>query len=115
MSFRTLRDEDGPDADTRVLVATGDFDFDTGGHLQRRVATALAGGVRRIVVDLTAAGYIDTRALAALIEADRDAKRHGAVLAVVSPADARLRVILELTRLDRYLQLAETRQDAVAA
>ena len=110
----SFSEEAGPDALTRVLVARGDVDVVASGYLSRWVEAALREGCRHLVVDLTEAGYLDTRALDALISAERTAGANGATLTVVSPADSRLRVIFELTRLDRYLQLSDSRAEAFA-
>lgn len=110
----SFSDEAGPDAGTRVLVVRGDLDLAASGHLQRWVANALGSGRRRLVIDLTEAGYLDTRALDALISTERQAAASGATLGVVSPSDSRLRTIFELTHLDRYLSLADSRSEAFA-
>ena len=109
-----FREEAGPDARTRILVAQGDLDLAAGGHLSRWVDASLDAGCDRLVVDLSEAGYLDTRALDGLIRAERTAAGRGAALTVVSPADSRLRIIFELTRLDRYLKLANSRAEALS-
>ena len=110
----SFSDEAGPDDETRVLAVRGDLDLAAAGHLRRWVASTLGSGRRRLVIDLSAAGYLDTRALDALISAEREAAASGASLCVVTPADSRLRTIFELTHLDRYLSLADSRSEAFA-
>ena len=110
----SLREEVQPDPHTRVLCAAGDLDLASGGQVVRWVTAAVAEGAKRLVIDLSAAGYLDSRALAALIAARKHAAMNRCELAVVSPADSRLRVIFELTHLERYLQLADSRDEALA-
>jgi len=111
----SFSEEAGPDAQSCVLVARGDIDAAACGHLRGWVTNALAGGRLRLVVDLSEAGYLDTRALDALVAAEREAAARGATLSVVSPLDSRLRIIFELTHLDRYLRLADSRAEAFAS
>ena len=114
MQDRTsFKDETGP-GDSRVLVASGDLDFDAGGHMRRWVSRSLTHGLRRLVIDLSGAGYLDSRVLEALIAAEREAEMRGGRLAIVSPSDSRLRIIFELTRLDRYLRISDSRDAAFA-
>jgi anti-anti-sigma factor len=108
--------EEGPDEHTSVLVASGDLEYEAGGYVNRWVAEQLRTGRRRLIIDLSKAGYLDSRALAALIAAGKQAAvREGCGVAVVTPSDTRLRIIFELTQVDRFLHLSETRADALAA
>ena len=70
----------------------------------------------RVVVDLSAVGYIDSSGIAALVEAlQRSRQRQGgASLALAAVSDPVLRV-LRLARLDRVFTIHPTLADALPA
>ena len=111
----TFRLEDGPDEATRSLVPCGDLDAATAADVRHRIDQALAAGKRRVIVDLSEITYMETAALAALMDANARVKRFGAALFVVIPPDARVRLIFSITRLDTVLRVMETRADALRA
>ena len=115
MHENLFRFEDGPDEATRVLIPCGDLDASTGADIRHRIDAALASGKRRVIVDLSEITYMETAALAALMDANARVKRFGASLFVVIPADSRVRLIFSITRLDKVLRVTETRQDALRA
>jgi anti-sigma B factor antagonist len=110
----TFRCQDGPDAATRVLIPCVDLDRTTAADIRHRVASALADGKRRLVVDLSDVGYLDSSAIAALLEATSRAQHHGSRLTVVTPDRSRVAMILNMTGVDRLLDICETLAEAFA-
>jgi anti-sigma B factor antagonist len=109
-----FRHEDGPDATTRSLVPCGELDSPAAGEVRHRVEQALAVGKRRVIVDLSEVTYMETAALAALLDANARVASCGATLFVVIPGDSRVRLLFSITRLDKVLTLLETREAALA-
>jgi anti-sigma B factor antagonist len=101
------------DGAARVVELHGEHDLST--------ADAVADALRRvdgapaqIVVDLTAATFIDSSVLGALARAGKHARAAGATIAVVAPAAGHPRRVLDLVGLDRRaLPVVETRADAL--
>jgi anti-sigma B factor antagonist len=107
--------EDGPDRATRSLVPPGDLDAAAAAEVRRRIEEALNAGKRRVIVDLSAVSYMETAALAVLLDGNARLKRFGASLSVVIPADSRVRIVFGITRLDKVLRVTETRAEALAS
>ena len=110
-----FRSEDGPDAATRALVTTGELDAGAAGEIRGRIERALSAGKRRVIVDLTDVTYMETAALAALLDANARVKQFGASLFVVVPGDSRVRLLFSITRLDHVLRVMGTRAEALAS
>lgn len=78
----------------------GDLDVATAGpFVDDAVASLGAPPLREVVVDLSAATFVDSTGLGALIRLQREARRRGARFRVVG-ADDRVRKILRITGLD---------------
>ena len=75
-----------------VVVVEGDLDLDTAPALTNCLCDTLAGGARRIVVDLRDVSFIDSSGLMALHAAHMAAAESGAALVLrgVSPHTLRL-------------------------
>jgi anti-sigma B factor antagonist len=110
-----FRSEDGPDLATRALATTGELDGAAAAEIRRRVEQALTAGKRRVIVDLTGVSYMETAALAALLDANARLRQFGASLFVVIPGDSRVRLLFSITRLDHVLRVMETRAEALAS
>src|SRR4051794_27520705 len=111
----SFRFEDGPDQATRSLVHRGELDGACAGDVRNGVDQALAAGKRRVIVDLSETTYMETPALAALLDANARVRRFGAAFLVVVPVDSRVRQLFRVTRLDKVLRILETREAAIGA
>jgi len=90
--------EDG----VRVVPVTGEVDLANSSALEARIETALAEGPAVVVVDFSAADYIDSTVLSVLV---RQKKHAGEQLRIVVPEESRLRRIFRLTGLEERLDL----------
>jgi anti-sigma B factor antagonist len=90
-----------------VVDVTGDLDMAAAPALRQLVLQLLAQGDRRITVDLTAADFVDSTGLGALVAALKRVRTHDGELVVVCP-DARLRRLFELTDLVSVFGLRQT-------
>jgi anti-sigma B factor antagonist len=111
-SFRI--DEERPRRTSAVLVLSGDADLHGAPELRDRLTEAMADGVGRIVVDLSAVTFIDSMALGVLLGARHRLRDHGGDLRLVV-ASPELRRIFELSLLDQVFSLAETRAEALSS
>ncbi len=95
-----------------VVSLEGPLDAASAPAVRERLHRALAPGVR-LVVDLSGVGFIDSAGLWALVSAFKRARAvtGDVVLCGVSPA---VRSVLELTNLDRVLDVFGDRQAALS-
>ena len=111
----TFRFEDGPDDATRVLIPCGELGGDAASDVRHRVADALESGKRRVLVDLSEITFLDTGALATLVDANARVQREGASLFVVIPPDSRIRLVFSITGIDKVLRVLGSRDEALSA
>ena len=102
--------------DVVVVVVEGEHDIYTAPTLRERLDEALGrdGGV---VVDLTAATFVDSSILGALLDARRRAqeKSLGFVVSVGAAAEPGIQRILDITGLVPVLPVIGDRDEAIAA
>lgn len=100
---------------TSIVVLSGEHDLGTV-PLVREALDRGADSGSTIVVDLSAATFIDSSILGALLEARRRASEDGRGFAVASTGEAEpVRRVLEVTGLAAELPVHETRDAALAA
>jgi anti-sigma B factor antagonist len=96
-----------------VLTVEGELDICTAGELRTRLTAAVEAGMSRLVVDLRPVSFLDSVALATLLQARRRLGEDGR-LAVVVAAGSYVRLILEIAGMPQCLDVFETREHAVA-
>lgn len=88
------------------------LDHNNAGVLRARLVDLAAAGQRAIVIDLGRVGFLDSSALGAVLSGLKALGPDGRLsLCALSP---RVRHVVELTRLDRIVQLFESREAALA-
>jgi len=104
--------QDAPNPRTRVLTVTGELDMDTAPTVQATVLAAVQTGVRSVVIDLTAVGFVDSSGLKAFIGAYKLLETVAGRLVIVNtnPATAKL---FAVTGLDRAFTVTATRAAAL--
>jgi anti-sigma B factor antagonist len=90
------------DHNTVVVAPTDELDLATVPALRAALRDALAAGCAVVRVDLAAVTFLDSTALAALVETWRDATGRGMRFEVVHPA-VNVRRVLEITNLDHLV------------
>jgi anti-anti-sigma factor len=95
-----------------VLTVSGELDIATAPELRTRLTTALEQGVTRLVVDLRSLSFLDSVALATLLQARTRIGDEGRMAVVVDP-DSYIRLILEVAGMPRCLDIVEEREHAV--
>jgi anti-sigma B factor antagonist len=91
-----------------VISVAGEADVHAAPELEQRLAEGCASpGLRRVVVDLSGATFLDSVALSVLIAAQRRLKTRGIPLEVVC-IDANIRRLLTITGLDRLFTVHDS-------
>ena len=98
-----------------VVSLEGDVDLQSSPDARGVLLDAVERS-KRVVVDLSGVGYIDSSGIAALVEALQRSRQRkdGAALALAAVSDPVLRV-LKLARLDRVFTIHPTLADAFPA
>jgi anti-sigma B factor antagonist len=98
--------------DTFVVSASGELDLASVEPLERELDGVIVRGARRVIVDLTGVGFIDSVSLGALV---RDAKRiraNGGTCVLVAD-DPRILRVFQITGLDRMFAIERTLAEGV--
>ena len=99
-------------ADVVVVVGRGELDAYAAPDLSH--AFRSVAGEDRIVVDFETVSFLDSTALGIVVKAIREVDERRGMSVIVLPAGPARR-IFEITTLDRVLEIAPTRADALAA
>jgi anti-sigma B factor antagonist len=100
------------DDSTHVVAVAGEIDIFTAPAFKQRVSAPIDAGSTRLIVDLTAATFIDSSSLGVLIGAHRRLKRRGGTMAVVCENDAIVKTF-RITGLDGVFRLVRTLDEAL--
>ncbi len=110
MGFHQARDASG----VAVMQVEGQLIVGNRQELKELVQRALDAGERRILIDFSRTGYIDSSGLGALVSISRKIREAGGELRL-SGLNEGLRSLFELTKLDTLFAIAETPQQALAS
>jgi anti-sigma B factor antagonist len=110
MSFSQTRDASG----VAVLQVEGQLIVGNRQELKELVQAALDQGERRLLIDFSRTGYIDSSGLGALVSISKKIREAGGELRL-SGLNEDLRSLFELTKLDTLFAIAETPQQALAS
>ena len=110
MGFSQSRDGSG----VTVVKVEGQLIVGNRQELKELVGAALDKGERRILIDFSQTGYIDSSGLGALVSISKRVREAGGELRL-SGLNEDLRSLFELTKLDTLFAIAETPQQALAS
>ena len=110
MGFSQSRDGSG----VTVVTVEGQLIVGNRQELKDLVGAALDQGERRILIDFSQTGYIDSSGLGALVSISKRVREAGGELRL-SGLNEDLRSLFELTKLDTLFAIAETPQQALAS
>jgi anti-sigma B factor antagonist/stage II sporulation protein AA (anti-sigma F factor antagonist) len=99
--------------DATVVRLGGELDMATTGPVRRALLDAADGASGRVVVDLAEVEFMDSTALAILLEAR--ARLHGNDRFLLAAPGLEARRALEVSGLDRHFRVCATVEDALAA
>ena len=109
MQTRELH-EDGLD----ILVIEGEIDLSCSPELRQILRCYVKAKCPALILDFKGVSYVDSSALATLIEYVRDAQEFGGRMAIVQ-MNERVRTIFDIVRLGEFLPIQPTIADARAA
>ena len=105
-------EEDRPRPGTMVISVHGDLDLHSADALGDRLVGAAEQGASSVIVDLSDVEFVDSQGLGALLRGTRRLGGDSGRFRVVVPAP-QVRRVFEITALDRFFALDETRQQAL--
>ncbi|HTX70844.1 MAG TPA: STAS domain-containing protein [Thermoleophilia bacterium] len=97
-------------SDTVVIWVHGDLDAFSAPDLKQQLFAALDNGFRRVVLEMSACGFVDSTGLGVLVSGLKRAGGRDVVMAAPSPE---VRRVLEIVGLDRVLPLCTSRAEAL--
>ena len=110
MAFHQTRDTSG----VAVVQVEGQLIVGNRQELKDMVQAALDRGDRRLLIDFSRTGYIDSSGLGALVSISKKIREAGGELRL-SGLNEDLRSLFELTKLDTLFAIAETPKQALAS
>ena len=102
------------DRSDTVVVVVGGGELDAYAAPDLSQAFTSVAGEDRIVVDFETVSFLDSTALGIVVKAIREVDERRGMSVIVLPTGPARR-IFEITTLDRVLEIAPTRDDALAA
>ena len=110
MGFHQTTDDSG----VAVVQVEGQLIVGNRQELKELVQAALDRGDRRLLIDFSRTGYIDSSGLGALVSISKKIREAGGELRL-SGLNEDLRSLFELTKLDTLFAIAETPKQALAS
>ncbi len=116
MDARTIALDDSH-GDVLVVVVRGEHDIYTAPTLRDRLEEALGASPTGVIVDLSAATFLDSSILGALLEARRQALERGLgyVVCLGEEPEPGVQRILEITGLVPVFPVVKSREEALEA
>jgi anti-sigma B factor antagonist len=105
---------DRQENDVRVLQISGRVDSYTVEPAKKWIETHTQAPPAQLVVNLERVTFIDSTGLATLVQGMKRSRQHGGDL-LLCRLQQPVRLVFELTRLDRAFEVLPTEEDAVAA
>ena len=90
-----------------VLTVTGEIDMATAPRFRQRLLGVISAGVQNVVIDLSGVDFIDSTGLGVLMGAAKRVRSTGGDIRLVM-SGSRLAELIELTRLDRVLDVFDS-------
>ena len=110
MSFTVRKDPKG----VVVIGVDGQLIVGNRHELKQKVVDAIEVGERKVLIDFTNTGYIDSSGLGALVSISKKVREQGGELKL-SGLNEDLRSLFELTKLDTLFAIAETPEQALSS
>jgi anti-sigma B factor antagonist len=95
-----------------VVAVSGELDLHSAPDLQTRLAEVIAEGASAVVIDLLGVSFVDSAGLGVLVGAAKALRSSGGRL-VVAADDRRITRVLQLTGLDRAIEVETSLVEAV--
>ena len=102
------------DPERCVIAVSGDADLYTAPEFREKLINAIAGGAKKIVVDLSDATFVDSTMLGVLVDGNKRLQPAGGRLTLAC-TDRTVRKIFEVTGLDRIFGMHGSRDEALGS
>jgi anti-sigma B factor antagonist len=100
--------------DVSIVAIEGQLIVSNRQELKQKMLEELEGGARKLLVDFSQTGYIDSSGLGVLVSLSKKIREQGGALRLAG-LNEDLRTLFELTKLDTLFQIADTREQALAS
>jgi anti-sigma B factor antagonist len=100
--------------DVSIVAIDGQLIVSNRQDLKQKMLDELEGGARKLLVDFSQTGYIDSSGLGVLVSLSKKIREQGGALRLAG-LNEDLRTLFELTKLDTLFQIADTREQALAS
>ncbi len=100
--------------DVSIVEVDGQLIVGNRQELKQKMLEALDHGARKLLVDFTKTGYIDSSGLGVLVSLSKKIREQGGELRLAA-LNEDLRTLFELTKLDTLFQIADSREQALAS
>ncbi len=97
-----------------IVSLRGDVDLSRSPEVRRELLSRAEGKPARLVVDLSAVGYMDSSGVASLVEGLQRVRGYGGRMLLVG-LNPRVRSIFEIAKLDSVFQIVDSREEALGA
>ena len=101
------------EGDVRVIRVDGQLVVGNRAELKETIQRLADAGERKILVDFTGTGYIDSSGLGALVSMAKKVREQGGELRLAG-LNEDLRSLFELTKLDTLFSIADSSEQALA-
>ncbi len=98
--------------DIKILEISGSFDIYTAEPIRSWLEQTVSGSPANVVVDLTGVNFIDSTALAILVQGIKRARERNGDIRLCGLQQP-VRMVLELTRLDKVFEIFSDQEQAV--
>lgn len=97
-----------------VVVLSGEIDLHQAPDVHQALIAAIEDQPQRLLIDLNEVGYMDSSGVGTLVEIFRRVHGYGGnmILFGVGP---RVRSLFEITRLDQFFTIVDSREEALKA
>jgi anti-sigma B factor antagonist len=100
--------------DVSIVAIDGQLIVGNRQELKQKMLEALDHGARKLLVDFTKTGYIDSSGLGVLVSLSKRIREQGGELRLAA-LNEDLRTLFELTKLDTLFQIADSREQALGS
>ncbi|MGD8452356.1 MAG: STAS domain-containing protein [Phycisphaerae bacterium] len=98
-------------AGAEVVHVVGEIDLRTSPQLRTRLLQVVEREPKRLVVDLSRVGYMDSSGVGTMVEVKRMVERRGGAV-VLAGLQPRVRGVFEITQLDKFFIIAGSVDEA---
>lgn len=98
----------------KILELAGRFDTYTAGEVRQWIDDAMAEDPANIVVNMQGVDFVDSTALATLVQGVKNCRQRDGDLRLCEVQQS-VRMVFELTRLDRFFEIFPQENEAIKA